>query len=359
MRILDRYVVRQLIPVWIWCVIVFLFLSCLIDVVEHLDDILRYHIKARVVVQYYLNFAPLVFVRACPIALLFAAAFVATRLCRHQELLAMNASGTSVLRASVPFLFVGWLTSIGVFLVNDRIVPPAAIRYEQIQREAFRGNRSPQKLENVAALDDRNRLYHARKLDVAEHELQDLTVLEHNAYNRPITSLYASRAIWTRHGWLLLYGTICRLGAGGTIQGEPEPFVERLVDYPVTPDTFRQPEARPETMRFGQLRMLIARLRHNGFIQVRSYTVELWSKLTWPLMNLLVCLISFVGSTRPQLRGNLRGLGVSLGLGMVYYLAVAMAGGIAKEWPLPVLLILIAPHAAAVWWCLKLARRMP
>ena len=52
MRILDRYVVRQLIPVWVWCIIVFLFLSCLIDLVEHLDEILRYHIRGRVVVQY-------------------------------------------------------------------------------------------------------------------------------------------------------------------------------------------------------------------------------------------------------------------------------------------------------------------
>ena len=49
MRILDRYAVSQLLPVWIWCLCVFLFLSCLIDLFEHLDEILRYHIPLETV----------------------------------------------------------------------------------------------------------------------------------------------------------------------------------------------------------------------------------------------------------------------------------------------------------------------
>src|SRR3989338_7749977 len=86
MRILDRYTVRQLLPVWLWCLTVFILLSCLIDLFEHLDEILRYHIPVKTIWQYYLNFIPLVVVRASPLALLFSAAFVSTRLVRHQEL---------------------------------------------------------------------------------------------------------------------------------------------------------------------------------------------------------------------------------------------------------------------------------
>ena len=84
MRILDRYTVRQLVPAWIWCLLVFLFLSCLIDLFEHLDEILRYHISLATLAKYYLNFVPFVFVRASPLALLMASAFVATRLARYQ-----------------------------------------------------------------------------------------------------------------------------------------------------------------------------------------------------------------------------------------------------------------------------------
>ena len=361
MRILDRYAARQLLPVWIWCLLVFVFLSCLIDLFEHLDEVLRYHIPAKTVLRYYLNFTPFVIVRASPLALLLSSAFVATRFSRHQELLAMNASGTSLLRASVPFLFVGWLASLCIFVVNDCVVPRTSVAYEQIRRDAFRGTHSKQVAENVAIMDSFNRLYHARELDLKGKELHDLTILEHDWHNRPTKSLYASRAIWTKHGWLLLHGTIYRVGPRGILRGDPEPFVERLISYPVTPESFSQPETRPETMRYDQLRLLITRLKQTGIVNVRRYQVELVSKLTSPLMNLVVCLIGFAGSTQPQLRGHLKGLGMSLGWGVLYYVVVAIGQGIGREglFFMPVLVAVWVPHLLTVWWCFRLLRRSP
>ena len=356
MRILDRYAVGQLVPVWIWCLVVFVFLSCVIDLFEHLDEIHRYHIPAETVLRYYLNFTPLIFVRASPLALLLASAFVATRLSRHQELLAMSASGTSLLRASVPFLFVGWMASLGVFAVNDLVVPGTTKVYDQLRRGAFRGAHPEEPVENVAIMDAFNRLYHARGLDLAARELADLTILEHDRHNRPIKNLYASRAVWTKRGWLLLHGTIYRTGPDGTLRGDPEPFVERLISYPVTPESFSQPEARPETMRYAKLRLLVIRLRHMG-LNVRRYAVELASKLTLPLMNLVVCLIAFAGSTQSPLRGHLKGVGISLGWGLLYYFFVGFWEGIGKRGPLPILVAVWTPHLVAVWACLRVLRR--
>lgn len=357
MRTLDRYLARQLIPVWLWCMVVFVFMSCLIDLFEHLDEILRYHIPMRTVLRYYLNFTPLVFVKASPLALLFSAAFITMRLVRHQELLAMNAGGLSLARASVPFLFIGWLVSLVVFSVNEGLVPGAAANYERLQFEAFRGQGQEHLLENVATLDGANRLYHARLFNLKTQELTDLTVLEHDAASHPKKTIYAHRAIFTPHGWLLLQGTLTRLRAEGTLTGDPESFVERLIPFPVTPESFRQPETEPETLRIGQLRTLITQLRGMGITNVRRYTTELAAKITMPLMNLVVCLIGFVGSTHQRhSRGHLRGLGTSLGWGVLYYLAVATSHGISKEGFLPVFVAVWFPHLIAVGACLRLLR---
>lgn len=360
MRILDRYAIRQLVPVWIWCLLVFLFLSCLIDLFERLSDIIRYRIPPGAVLQYYLNFVPLVFLRASPLALLLGTAFVSARLARHQELLAMHATGTSLLRASVPFLFVGWLVSLCAFFVADGLVPRASATYERLRLETFRGREASQQFENVAAMDALNRLYHARALDLAHKELSQLTVLEHDPDNRPVTSLYASRAVWTRHGWLLLHGTLYHIGPGGAVRGDPQPFVERLVGYPVTPQSFSQPQTRPESMRYSELRLMIVRLGRMGITNVRRYRVELISKLTLPLMNLIIGFIAFAGSTRPHLRGQLRGMGLTLGWGLAYYFAVGLAEGLAKKGGLflPMTAVVWTPHVAAVWWCLRVLRRV-
>ena len=94
---------------------------------------------------------------------------------------------------------------------------------------------------------------------------------------------------------------------------------------------------------------------------LRKYWVELFGKLTMPLMNMIICFIAFAGSTQPQLRGNLRGLGMSLGWGMLYYLAVSLGQGIGKEglFFMPVIIAVSLPHAGAVWWCLRTINRAP
>ncbi|MBI4353745.1 MAG: LptF/LptG family permease [Candidatus Omnitrophica bacterium] len=356
MRILDRYTTKQLVPVWVWCMLVFVFISIIIDLFGHLEEILQYHIPPQTVVQYYLNFTPLVVIRASPLALLLSCAFVTMRLVRYQELLAMHASGISAARASVPFVFVGWLISVGVFVINDRVVPQTAAAYEQLRYELFRGRQQPNVIESVATLDSDNRLYHAREFHLDRNELIDLVILEHDERNLPVKSFYARQAFVTPHGLLLVYGTIYHMGPQGALAGEPIPFVERLLKVPVTPASFRQPETQPETMRFGPLRRLIIHLKKSHMTNIRRYATELTAKLTFPFMNIMMALMAFVGSAQRHGRGPLRGLGTSLGWGVLYYLGTAVGQSIAKEGFLPVVVAMWTPHLIALWLCWRLLR---
>ena len=357
MRILDRYTTKQLFPVWVWCMLVFVFISLLIDLFGHLEEILQYRIPLATVAQYYLTFTPLVIVRASPLALLLSCAFVAMRLVRYQELLAMHAGGVSLVRAGVPFVLVGWFVSLFVFALNDRVVPQTAAAYEQMRYELFRGRQQPHLLESVATLDRDNRLYHARQFHLDRNELTDLSILEHDVRNQPTRSYYARQAFFTPHGLLLISGTIYRISPKGLLTGEPVPFVERLLNFPVTPTSFRQSDSQPETMRVGQLRRLIAHLKANHITNIRRYATELTAKLTLPFMNVVMCVIAFIGATRRQRRGHLRGLGTSLGWGGLYYLGVAAGQGVAKEGFLPVVVAMWAPHLIALGLCWRALRQ--
>ena len=356
MRILDRYSARQIVPVWLWCILLFVSLTCIIDLFGRLDEILQYRIPIGTVGRYYLSFIPIVFVKASPLALLFGTAFVSTRLVRYHELLAMNASGTSLLRASIPVLFVGWLVSVVAFGVNERVVPPSTVAYERLQEEMYDRRSASTALTNVVAIDAMNRIYHARTCDVKRAELNDLTVLEHDADNRPKKTINAKRAIFTHHGWLLLDGTLSRLKPNGSLNGFPEPFVERLVSWPVTIRAFSHPETQPETLSFSQLRRLIQRMASIGVANTRRYAVELAAKITLPLMNMVIALIGFVGATRPTTRAHLRGLGTSLLCGTLYYLGVAVSQAIDTEGFAPVLIAVWLPHLVTLGLCWRLLR---
>ncbi len=350
MKILDRYETKQLLPAWLWCLLVFVTVSLFIDLFEHLDEILRYSIPLRTMLRYYLNFTPLVFVQACPLALLLSTAFVATRLVRHQELLAMNAGGRSRLRSAVPFLFVGWLVTGMVFFVNDLIVPNASATYQRLREEAFRAQQR-NILTNVATMDDANRLYHAKEFRAKDLTISDLTILEHDARNRPRRNIYAKRAEFTPEGLRVHDGTITRMDIDGALESPPERFTDRVLNLPLTPEAFRKPDTDLSMLSYRELRQMLGRLRTIGITNLRRQSVELAAKVTLPLMNLVLCLIAFVGATKPASRGRLQELGVSLGWGILYYIVVASFQGLGKEGMLPVILAVWAPHLIAVGLC--------
>ncbi len=352
MKILDRYPARQLFPAWLWCLLIFVFLSVLIDLFEHLDEILRYAIPFHTILQYYVNFIPIVFVRACPLALLLSTAFIATRLVRYQELLAMSAGGVSRLRASIPFLFVGWVATVLVFLVNDRLVPQSVATYERLRQEAFRGETSQVSIErNVATMDRDNRLYHCREYDLHKRECLDVTILEQDRHNHPTRTITAKRATISDDGWRMEDGTLANLEPDGTLAGNLEAFQRELFVFPVTATELRQPDTELDRLSYTQLRDLMQRLRSVHVTNVRRLSVELGSRLAMPLMNVIVCLIAFAAATKPASRGRLQELGVSLGLGIGYYLIVGACQGMGKEGFIPVAVGVWAPHVVAIAMC--------
>ncbi|MBI3323999.1 MAG: LptF/LptG family permease [Candidatus Omnitrophica bacterium] len=351
MKIVDRYLIRQLVPVWIWCMVVFVLLSCLIDLFQHLDEIVRYQIPVGVVLHYYVSFMPMVFVQASPLAGLMASAFVASRLVRFQELLAMNAGGISPWQASIPFLFVGWLVGLLVFATSDLVLPRTNIVYEQLRLEAFHADSDEERIESVATIDEDNRLYHGRFLYLMAHRVDELTVLEHGQDNQPRRTIYARQAIYTGGAWRLVDGTITEVGPNGELVGEPRPFIQQLFLFPITPDSFRRPATQPESLSIGVLRKVMGQFRRMGIGNVRRYQVEMVSRLTLPATNMIICLIGFIGSIRRQTRGQLRGLGTSLLWGVGYYLLVAAGIGVGRKGLLPVTIAICAPHALALAGC--------
>ena len=105
------------------------------------------------------------------------------------------------------------------------------------------------------------------------------------------------------------------------------------------------------------MRRLIAHLKANHITNIRRYATELTAKLTLPFMNVVMCVIAFIGATRRQRRGHLRGLGTSLGWGVLYYLGVAAGQGVAKEGFLPVVVAMWAPHLIALGLCWRALRQ--
>jgi lipopolysaccharide export system permease protein len=103
-------------------------------------------------------------------------------------------------------------------------------------------------------------------------------------------------------------------------------------------DDFTQVQKAPEAMSFAELRDFVDRLQESGR-QVGKYLVQLYSKLSFPLVNLIMALVAIpFALMAPRDGGRAVGIGIAVVVGTSYWLVHSMAMAFAQADLLPPLL---------------------
>jgi lipopolysaccharide export system permease protein len=149
MRLLDRYLLRELAVPLAYCLIGFLMFWISFDLFSDLDDFQREKLKVLDIAQYYVVRTPELLITVMPVGLLLALLYSLTNHARANEIVAMRAAGQSLLRICVPYLAVGLLFSLTLFFLNEKLVPNSIELAQQIRKrgqpeaiaaKAWRGN---------------------------------------------------------------------------------------------------------------------------------------------------------------------------------------------------------------------------
>ena len=105
MRILDRYLIKRIAMSYFFILAIFVGLYLIIDIFSTLSDILKAKTPILVLFEYYLNTIPFILLKVSPIAILISTLFTFGELNKNNEILSIRASGTSILRISLPLIF--------------------------------------------------------------------------------------------------------------------------------------------------------------------------------------------------------------------------------------------------------------
>ena len=123
MRLLDRYLLRELLLPLSYCLSGFLVFWISFDLFSELSDFQEKKMPVAAIARYYLVKTPELLVVVMPIALLLALLYALTNHARHNELTAMRAAGLSLGRLVVPYLGVGLAFSLALIALNEIWVP--------------------------------------------------------------------------------------------------------------------------------------------------------------------------------------------------------------------------------------------
>ncbi|MCL4179881.1 MAG: LptF/LptG family permease [Verrucomicrobia bacterium] len=133
MRLLDRYLLRELLLPLGYCLSGFFIFWASADLITNLDSYQEDKLSLLDLVQFYFFRAPEFLVVVIPMALLLALLYALTNHARHQELTAMRSAGWSLWRICLPYLAVGTLLSLSVYLISELWLEESALNAERIR----------------------------------------------------------------------------------------------------------------------------------------------------------------------------------------------------------------------------------
>ncbi|MEA3328184.1 MAG: LptF/LptG family permease [Candidatus Omnitrophota bacterium] len=340
MRILDKYLIKQFILPFLYCVLIFISLYVVIDLFDHLDEILKERVEPAVLGRYYLSFVPLIFVQTAPIALLLSIIYSLGILNRYNEIIAMRTNGISILRIITPFIIVGLILSLINFVISDKIIPKSSVIQESIKQEKMK--RGPGKkvvLADVTAYGVPNRLIYIKSYNVTQEELSDITIFEQDKKGIIRSKIIASRAKWQGKNWIFYNVTIYNLDNDGQIIGAPSSYEEKALDIREGPEDFQKQQTDPMFMSYRKLKHDIDRLEWIGKQKTKRMLVDLYCKLSFPFVNLIIILVGIPLALAIKAKGGLlMGLGLSMAVGFLYYAVMAVSVALGKGGFIPPLL---------------------
>jgi LPS export ABC transporter permease LptG len=326
-HIIDRYLVREYLMLMGIGLAVTATLFMVVDLVQTLDRYLRLKPPLVYIFEHFLYRLPAALHESLPVVTLVATLFLFLALGRYHELTALKAAGISLYRVSAPILGLGLVISITAGFFQEVVLPILNERGDEVDRVKIRGE-APRHLRLRQRLWVRHgdsRFYRVELLNPGTNDMYGVTILELEPDFRLVERLDARRAHWSSAGWELSDGAYRTVSADDV---QTVPFSRTAIDLEAGIDDFVRIEKPVSSMDFRELKDYIAQLKSAGF-EIRKYMVELYSKLSFPLVNLVMVLVAIPFALQSPRGGRLFGIGLAIaimaGYLVVHYTALALA----------------------------------
>lgn len=317
-RIIYRYVTREYLKIFILSLSSLTLIYVVILFFQKMSLFSKHQAPFQLIFEYLFYKIPEVtFQWTLPYAILLATLLTLGILSRHSEVTALKAGGVSLYRITFPLFSIGLIVSFFSFLGNEYIVPFTTQRVRHLLSFEVRKEKPASSFKNFKIwYHSDQRIINIQLLDLGRKVLEGFTLYEFDDYFRCTQRIDAREARWIEGKWRLYEGAIRNFEASGSIQVTP--FKEIEFSLQESWESFLKIERSPEEMSYTELRNYIQKIRSSGYDSTR-YLVSLYSKLSSPLLNLIMILIGIPFSLKTGRSGGVTmSIGISVIIGFTY-----------------------------------------
>lgn len=346
MKTIDRYVLSEFFRIFFLGLVT---LMAFYEMVVFLD-MSGYFFKFGATVDEIARFMtfkiPMALFHVTPICVLLASLLAVGSLSRYSELVAMKASGMSLIRVSASILVASAAISALSFADSEYLFHLAAketnrIYYEEIKEQPRKGLFSEDKFWYTA---NDGSIWNIGHIDMDKKELRDLSIFNFDESGQRLESrISASSGVFKNGKWTLYGYTQRKFFENGKFEERWWRF-RTLPEEMIAIDDLDMVELDPEEMNLAQIREYINDIRSKGYDSTR-YTVDMHAKVAFPLISLVMPLIAVpMGVRSSRAGGALVGIAIAVVIGALFWFSFSMGLAFGHAGRLPPLLAVYGAH---------------
>ncbi len=263
MKVLSRYLLRQNLVYFLFCMALGAGIYLLTDIFDRLDNFLEAGLGLGVTASYFLVKAPLIFSQIMPAVFLVAAIVMLSLMARSRELLALQAGGVSFGRLLVFFLCYGLAMSFVEMAFTEGIGVYCEQKADRIWKEQVRKRvMERRRLADVWFMEGRSVVGVEAAVPLPAPG-SNLTVYELDATGQALTRIIKAGRFFTGSGQRWTLEDVEIMDPKGYSVTEMEtmelPMEQKLQAFLAV-----DPESEPSTLSMLQLSEVIGRLERSG-----------------------------------------------------------------------------------------------
>ena len=345
---IDRYVLAIFFRVLAISILGGVTIYIVADLTEVADEILRNQPPREVIFHYYRLKSLSILYEIAPIIVLVTTLVSFGLLSRTNEITALKALGMSLYRLAFPVVLAGVLIAGLCGLLQAEVLSASSRRTAELEA-IIRGKATPllhQRADRRWLYGQKGGyLYNYAGYDPETQEMRRLQVFKFDDHYRLTDRLFVQKATYAGEGWWT-FSEGWAWTFDGTRIVEFRPFdAPRKEQLPEPPEFFQGELRKPEEMHYTELRDYIADLEEIGQ-ESPVLEVELHNKIAYPVISLVMALVALPFAFKLDRRqgGALYGIGLSLLLGIVLMVFLAIFSALGEAGILSPLLAVWSPN---------------
>lgn len=334
MTILNKHIFKEFISLVAGVLIVILVVYLSVEFLQKADKLIKFHATLSQIARFFLYSVPGMISMALPMATLIAALLSLGNLSRHNELIAMRASGVSLAKIIAPLLAGGLLISCLGFVNNEFIMPvyssrASYIRKVEIEKKQRRVMFQQYKLW-LRGPD--NSIVNIDLVSPNGNEMLGLNIYKLNHDYSVRERIKAGSLFWENGTWRLKHSRTYTQ-VDGAMQSRPSD--DEVFNIVESPDDLGMIVKNSEEMNFSEMWNYVKRLKSSGY-KAASYEVDLHSKLAYPLASLLMVMIAIPFSIHKVRSGGVgKGIALAVLIAFVYWMLASVGASLGHSGVIP------------------------